>query len=380
MMPQLTDAFSVNALGVSAIVGMFYYGYSPFSLVAGTSMDRFGAKRVIPIGAAVVGIGAILFGTGNVAAANIGRFLQGAGGAFALIGAVYLITKNFPASVGASLIGATQMFGMAGGSAGQFLVGPIVKGGVSWDRFWIYAGCLGLVISVVLLILLPEEAPKTSTSGSGAFATLLRSLGKVFRNPQSILCGFISGLLFIPTTILGMTWGVRFLQEARGREFEAAVTLAASIPLGWMIGCPLLGFISDRLGRRKPVILAGTIMLLAVVSWVLFGNPEILRGHAVGILMGIASGAAMLPYTVIKEANPPEVGGTATGVINFINFTFSALLSPVFGARLVEMPEGDTSLALVHYQAGFKPLLYGILAALILTVFLKETGPVSRKT
>jgi MFS family permease len=378
MMPQLTDAFSVNALGVSAIVGMFYYGYSPFSLVAGTSMDRFGAKRVIPIGAAVVGIGAILFGTGDVTAANIGRFLQGAGGAFALIGAVYLITKNFPASVGASLIGATQMFGMAGGSAGQFLVGPIVKGGVSWDRFWIYAGCLGLVISVVLLILLPKEAPKTSTSGSGAFAIFLRSLGKVFRNPQSYLCGFISGLLFIPTTILGMTWGVRFLQEARGREYGAAVTLAAAIPLGWMIGCPLLGFISDRLGRRKPVIFAGTIMLLAVVAWVLFGNPEILRGHTVGILMGIASGAAMLPYTVIKEVNPPELGGTATGVVNFLNFTFSAFLGPVFGARLVEMPEGDTSLALVHYQAGFRPLLYGIVVALILTFFLKETGPASR--
>ena len=36
-------------------------------------------------------------------------------------------------------------------------------------------------------------------------------------------------------------------------------------------------------------------VLLAVVGWVLFGNPEILRGHTVGILMGIASGAAMLP-------------------------------------------------------------------------------------
>jgi MFS family permease len=380
MMPQLTEAFGVNALGVSAIVGMFYYGYSPFSLVAGTSMDRFGAKRVIPIGAAVVGIGAILFGTGNVAAANIGRFLQGAGGAFALIGAVYLITKNFPASVAASLIGATQMFGMGGGSAGQFLVGPVIKNGVSWNRFWIYAGCLGLLISGVLLILLPKETPKSTTSRSSAFITLLRSLGKVFRNPQSILCGFISGLLFIPTTILGMTWGVRFLQEARGREYEAAVTLAAAVPLGWMIGCPLLGFISDRLGRRKPVIFGGTVMLLVVVTWVLFGNPAILRGHTVGILMGIASGAAMLPYTVIKEANPPELGGTATGVINFLNFTFSALLGPVFGARLVEMPEGDSHLALAHYQAGFKPLLYGIIAALILTFFLKETGPASRKS
>jgi MFS family permease len=380
MMPQLTEAFGVNALGVSAIVGMFYYGYSPFSLVAGTSMDRFGAKRVIPIGAAVVGIGALLFGTGNATLANIGRFLQGAGGAFALIGAVYLITKNFPASVAASLIGATQMLGMAGGSAGQFLVGPIIKNRISWDRFWIYAGCIGLIISGVLLILLPRETPKTTTSGSGAFAALLRSLGKVFRNPQSILCGFISGLLFIPTTILGMTWGVRFLQEARGREYDAAVVLAATIPLGWMIGCPLLGFISDRLGRRKPVIVGGTIMLLAVVTWVLFGNPAILRGHSVGILMGIASGAAMLPYTVIKEANPPELGGTATGVINFLNFTFSALLGPVFGARLVQMPEGDSNLALAYYQAGFKPLLYGIIAALILTFFLKETGPASRKT
>ncbi|HXQ73248.1 MAG TPA: MFS transporter, partial [Pyrinomonadaceae bacterium] len=55
MMPELSEAFGISAVGVASIVGLFYYGYSPFSLVAGTSMDRFGAKRVIPIGAAVVG-------------------------------------------------------------------------------------------------------------------------------------------------------------------------------------------------------------------------------------------------------------------------------------------------------------------------------------
>src|SRR5438445_132915 len=119
--------------------------------------------------------------------------------------------------------------------------------------------------------------------------------------------------------------------------------------------------------------------MLGVLAWILFGDPAILRGPVVGILLGVASGAAMLPYSVIKEANPPELGGSATGVINFINFTFSALLGPVFGARLVEMPEGDMSLALTHYQAGLKPLLYGIVVALILSFFLKETGPASRK-
>src|SRR5437763_3602817 len=69
MMPQLCDAFGVTALGAASIVGMFYYGYSPFSLVAGATIDRFGAKKIIPIGAALVGAGALLFGTGNSFAA-----------------------------------------------------------------------------------------------------------------------------------------------------------------------------------------------------------------------------------------------------------------------------------------------------------------------
>lgn len=377
MMPQLSEAFGLNALGVASIVGMFYYGYSPFSLVAGAAIDRFGARRIIPIGAALVGIGALLFAVGHPFVAGAARFIQGAGGVFALVGAVYLVTKNFPASCAASFIGATQMFGMAGGSAGQFAVGPLIKHGLPWTQFWIYAGLAGLAVSVGLWLFLPKDTarPADSAVGSGSFIT---PLIRVFRNPQSILCGLISGLLFIPTTIFGMTWGVRFLQEARGREYDAAVTLAATIPLGWMLGCPLLGFISDRLGRRKPVIFGGTLILLGVFAWVLFGDPAILRGPVVGIIMGIASGAAMLPYSVIKEANPPELGGSATGVINFINFTFSALLGPVFASRLVRVSEGSDKMGLEHFQAGFQPLLYGIAAVLVLTFFLKETGPASR--
>ena len=378
MMPQLCDAFGVNALGVATIVGMFYYGYSPFSLVAGAALDRFGAKRIIPIGAVLVGAGALLFSTGSVIVASLGRFLQGAGGVFALVGAIYIATKYFPASYTASLVGATQMFGMAGGSAGQFFVGPLITGGLPWRRFWTYAGFTGLAICVSLLVLLPKEARKEAT-GTGGFASVLAALKTVFSNPQSILCGLIAGLLFIPTTIFDMTWGVRYLQEGRGREYEDAVMIAATVPFGWMIGCPLLGIISDRVGRRKPVILAGSVVLLAVLAWALYGMPGFFRGPAVGIVMGIASGAAMLPYTVIKEVNPPELGGSATGVVNFINFTFSALLGPAFGRRLVEASQGSEVMELSHYQAAFRPMLLGIVAAVILTCLLKETGPAARK-
>jgi MFS family permease len=97
MIPQLSEVFGLNALGIASIIGMFYYGYSPFSLVTGVSLDRLGLKRVIPFGAVAVGIGAILFATGNYTVASIGRFLQGAGGAVPIVGAVYIVSKYFPA-------------------------------------------------------------------------------------------------------------------------------------------------------------------------------------------------------------------------------------------------------------------------------------------
>ena len=373
MMPQLSDAFGLTAMGVASMVGLFYWGYSPFSLVAGAAMDGLGPRKVVPVGAAMVGVGALLFATGNGTAASIGRFVQGAGGVFALVGAIYIASTNFPASKAATLIGATQMFGMAGGSAGQFVVGPIIGSGVSWSAFWVAMGIGGLAISVLLVFLIP--APEPAARRDNWIRAAGSGLGVVFRNPQSILCGLIAGLLFIPTTIFDMIWGVRFLQDAHGYEFANAVIRSATVPFGWIIGCPLLGFISDRIGRRKPVILASALVLLACLALVLYGPAGVLPPYLLGILMGVASGAAMLPYTVIKEVNPPGVGGSATGVVNFLNFTFSALLGPVFGRIMATVSSGASSMSLEHYQATFEPLLYGVALAIALTFVLKETGP-----
>src|SRR5262245_2869442 len=190
MMPQLSDAFGLSVVGVASIVGLFYYGYSPFSLVAGAAMDRLGPQRLLPLAAITVGIGALMFASGNTQLASFGRFLQGAGGVFALVGAIYIATKNFPASKAATLIGATQMFGMAGGSAGQFVVGPLIGNGLSWSAFWIGMGVFGLLIGVALFFLIPKEQ-KAEQSGGG-FKPIAAAFGTVFKNPQSILCGLIS--------------------------------------------------------------------------------------------------------------------------------------------------------------------------------------------
>jgi MFS family permease len=377
MMPELSKAFGLTAMGVASLAGLFYYGYSPFSLVAGVALDRLGPRRVIPVGAAFVGMGALLFGTGSTGAASFGRLMQGAGGVFALVGAVYIATQNFPASRAATLIGATQMFGMAGGSAGQFLVGPMIGGGMPWSWFWVGMGVVGLVIAGLLFALLPGQA--SAKQQENWVRTAAHGLAIVFRNPQSILCGLIAGLMFVPTTIFDMVWGVRYLQEGHGFDYGTAVMRSAAVPFGWIIGCPLLGAISDRIGRRKPVIIASAFVLLACLGWILYGPKGVFPPYSLGLMAGIASGAAMLPYTVIKEANPPEMSGTATGVINFLNFTFSALLGPVFARALHVVSGGAATMKLEHYQTTFVPLLYGVGVAIVLALLLRETGPAVRK-
>lgn len=377
MMPQMAEAFGLTATAVASLVGLFYYGYSPFSLVAGAAMDRLGPRKVVPLGAAAVGIGALLYGSGNSELASIGRLLQGAGGVFALVGAIYIATKSFPASLAATLIGATQMFGMAGGAAGQFMVGPAISAGLVWNQFWFGMGIAGLVISVLLFVLLPSRAQPAQGDGGG-MKSIVSAFGIVFRNPQSILCGMIAGLMFIPTTIFDMVWGVRYLQEGVGMDYTSAVLRSATVPFGWIIGCPLLGFLSDRLGRRKPVIIGAALALLGCLAWILHGPTDVFPPYVLGLLTGVVSGAAMLPYTVIKEANPPAVSGTATGVINFINFTFSALLGPVFAALLDNAAAGAEVMSREHYQAAFEPLLYGVVLATVFAFILKETGPAGR--
>ena len=376
-MPELSSAFGLDALGVASLVGLFYYGYSPFSLVAGVALDRLGPRRVIPIGAAIVSVGSLLFATGDTALAGVGRFLQGAGGVFALVGAVFIANSNFPASRAATLIGATQMFGMAGGSAGQFLVGPAISGGLPWQRFWGIMAITGAAIAVLLYLLLP--AKERSAAGDWRRAAL-DSLGAVFRNPQSILCGLIAGLLMLPTSIFDMVWGVRFLQDTAGHPYAEAVMRSATVPLGWIIGSPLLGWLSDVLGRRKPVLAGAGAVLFACLAWILFGTPGLLPPYLLGIVTGIASGAVMLLYTVIKEANPPHLNGTATGVVNFVNFTLSALLGPVFAALLRSASNGAAELELEHYQRAFGPMLAGVGIAVALVFALRETGPATYRS
>ena len=375
MIPELSRAFGVTTVGLVAIIGTYYYTYSTVSLVAGVAFDRLGARYSMTIGAVVLGLGCLLFYLPDRSAAYAGRLLQGAGCAFAFPGCVYLASRGFSARVLATAIGFTQCVGMLGGSAGQFVVGPWLRQGLQEQQFWLGTGVVTLVVGAVLLMVTPGGKTGSATLAAGAAPTAgnwLSPYKTVFSNPQSYLCGLVAGLLFAPTTIFAMTWGVNFFQVDRGLDFRTATLACAMVPMGWVFGCPLLGWLADHFGQRKPVLLAGAAGMLLSLAQLLF-LPALLPVYVSTFVLGLASGAAMIPYSVIKEANPDEVKGSATGAINFLTFSVTTLLNPVFtrffGRTLETAPDHAA-----HFRAAGLFWMGGIALAVLLTLLLRETG------
>ena len=375
MIQHLTVAFGTTAIGVSAILGTYYYTYSTTSLIAGAALDRLGAKKVVPVGILILAVGCLLFSVSTATAGYAGRLLQGAGSAFAFTGAVYLASRGFSARWLATAIGVTQCLGMLGGSAGQFVVGPWLERGIAWQTIWHWLGITSIAVGVLLFAVTPRES--SSSSSRSSWASVLNPYRIVFRNPQSYLCGAVAGLLFVPTTIGDMTWGVAFFQRDRMFSFHDAVVTGSLVPLGWVIGCPLLGWLADFVGRRKPVLVGGAIVMLLAAAVITFST-----GHQAAeiacLIFGIGSGAAMIPYTIIKEVNPDEVMGSATGGINFLTFGVTTLIGPIF-ADLLGKGFASTQNHITHFRQSGLFWIGGIVLAIILSTFLRETGH-SRKS
>ena len=376
MLPELTSAFGLTKAGLSSLVGLYYYTYAAFAIIAGASVDRWGAKVPIPIGVLMLAVGTGLFGVNQGWLAGLGRLLQGAGAAFAFVGAVYLASHGLPARYLATAIGITQCIGMLGGSAGQFATAPLIHGSLGWQQLWIYAGIVTVLIAIAMFVVTPHEEPSEGSKASvwSTFAPYKF----VLSNPQSYLCGLIGGLLFLPTTVGAMTWGVAFLQDAWQLGYTEAVDRAATVALGWVVGCPILGYLTDRIGRRKPVILAGTALMLAATLAIVYLPPNTFPAYALGFLLGFGSGAAMIPYSTIKEVNPDDAKGSATGAMNFLVFVMSALVSPALGWWLQKLSSEGASNLEAFIKANSVYVVAIILAA-VLTLFLKETGSTARE-
>ncbi|MFT9398987.1 MFS transporter [Acetobacter sp.] len=373
MQDELTQAWGNSHLGL--MIASYYIVYALAALAVGVLLDRYGAHATMPVGISITSIGCLIFAQGSMGAGLVGYVIQGLGAICAFVGSSYVAARYLPARTLALFVGLTQCLGMAGAAFGskptRLLIDPNGSFHIPWQTVWLGFGILGVCLAVATWFVMPRDSGDSADHhGHFSFANLVQPFRIIFSNPQSWYAGIIGGLLFVPTTIGALGWGASMLNKGEHVSMAFAASDVSMVPIGWVIGCPLLGWISDKIGLRKPVLIGGAVVLLAASLCALYLPVGVMPRYSVALVMGIASGAAMIPFSTMKEVNPPQVKGTAAGVMNFLVFGTTGVLSPLVSAL---MAGGNTdSMALFH--RAFMPLVVGIVVAILLSFRLRETG------
>ncbi|MGO1344266.1 MFS transporter [Chromohalobacter japonicus] len=372
MQDELIQAWGNSHLGL--MITSYYVVYALMALVVGVLLDRYGAHATVPLFITITGVGCLTFAEGSAVAGVGGYIIQSIGAICAFVGASYVAARYLPARRLALFVGLTQCLGMAGAAFGskpiRILIDPQTSFHVSWQAVWLGFGVVGIALAVGVWFIMPRDAGDSADHHSHlSAANLLKPFQIIFSNPQSWYAGLIGGLLFVPTTIGALGWGASMLSQGENTTMSFAASDVSMVPIGWVIGCPLLGWISDRIGRRKPVLIGGALVLLAASLCALYVPVGVMPRYSVALVMGIASGAAMIPFTSMKEVNPPEVKGTAAGVMNFLVFGTTGVMSPLVSALM-----GGGADSMADYHRAFMPLIIGIVIAIGLSFALRETG------
>lgn len=385
---SLREHFGLTATGFGLLSSIYYYAYVPMQLPVGILMDRFGPRRLLTFACMVCVIGTFLFsGTQSFGVALTGRLLIGVGSAFAYVGVLKLATIWLPENKLAMVAGITAALGTVGAMIGDNVISSAVSIH-GWQHTIMWTAVFGIALTFVIWFGIHDHKRDLESGGTiDSFKLNLVDLFIILRNRQIWLNGMFGCLVYLPTTVFAELWGIPYFVHAHGLS-EADAGFANSLLFcGFMIGAPLMGFISDKLRRRKPPMLVGATGAAILMCIVLY-TPN-LNLSTLNILMftlGLFYSAQAIVFAVGRELSPNEAAGTAIAVTNMLVMIGAMFLQPLVGKLLdysvmlrnkeIHIIAGEHMKHLytaIDYQLAISIIPIGIIIAAILTFFIKET-------
>jgi MFS family permease len=380
MIDSLMHDFKVQALALGSLSAFFYYTYVGMQIPVGILVDRFSLRWLLTSMIFLCGLSCLIFAsTTRLEIAALARLMMGFGAAFAFVSAMKVATVWFPAQQFGLLAGLTQALGMLGAAVGQMPMAYLVLH-YGWRESLIFIASLMILLSVLVAILVRDPMrARPSLQKKKLTQSPWSGLMRVLRNPQSWWNALFAGLLYAPTAALAELWGVKFFRQTYHLSNEIAAMGIGLIFIGWTIGGPITGWISDKIKRRKIIlILSASFSLLFASIVILVPNFPLSVLFSLLFLYGLANTGVATAYAVSSEINPQAVAGTSVAFANMASVIVGASFQPLIGWSLQKHWDGIMSHGLPFYSnADFRSALFILLASLFLAVVvacgIKET-------
>lgn len=375
----LQKDFGINEAGFGILTASFYVPYILMQIPVGLTVDRISIRWILTVMSLITAFGCCVFGlAGGLGIASVGRMLIGFSAAFAFVSALRLATSWFPPAMLGLLAGLTQALGMLGAAAGEAPVSFLV-GAVGWRHSMLIIAFLFIALAALLYQYI-QDTPN-SKAHEVKFEnrlSILQSLRVILTHRQAWLNALYAGFLFGPTAVIGESIGPAYLQFGRGLTAHSAAFATGLIFIGWGIGGPLSGWISDKVGRRKPIMIVSALCGVVLTTlFVFYPNMDTQTAYILFFLFGLTNTGVAIAYAVSTEIHDRNVVGTSIAFTNMTSIFVGALMQPLVG-RLVDLVAGSRgynveSLLLSDFQYGFRILPVCSLIALILAFTVKET-------
>ncbi|MBL8832926.1 MAG: MFS transporter [Rhodospirillales bacterium] len=328
---ELMAEFAVGGAVLGSLSAFYFYAYAGMQIPVGVLMDRFGPRRLMSFAAGISAVGALIFATAPaVEFAYAGRLLIGFGASFSFIGLLTVTTLWLPPRSFSGLAGLGQAVGMLGAIAGQAPLALVVEE-VGWRTAVGMLACFGAAIALSMFLTVPEVARRPAQDQG----RLMRGLRIAARNRETWL-NAVFGLSMTGTMLaFAGLWAVPWLVSVYGFERAGAAALTSVMFVGWGVGSPLIGWLSDRAGCRKPFEVGSgagmTVTLLAILY--VPGLPTLAMA-ALMLVNGILASGMILAYAAARAHNPPEASGATYGIVNTGVVGSGAIFQPLLGLLL----------------------------------------------
>ncbi|MCP3679835.1 MAG: MFS transporter [Gammaproteobacteria bacterium] len=378
MVNDLMKTFSLSGAAMGNLAAFYFYAYLSMQLLVGILLDHFSPRRLMVGAILVCAFGAWLFAsTSHLATAELGRLLIGIGGAFSAVGTMKLISVWFPAKKFALVSGLMMTMAMLGAIGGQAPLAFSVSH-LGWRHTMVLCAIAGVILAIAIRFLISDGTAAPTTTTPLTIKSLAADLLQIVRNKQSWLISLYSGLAFAPISAFAGLWGIPYLTRKYGISREATASLVSLVFIGFAAGSPLAGWLSDRIFRRKPIMILGTGMSLVALSSIIYLPMSHFMLAGTLLLFGFFSGFFFVSFAYMREINDGRLSGTSISFINMFNAMCGAFSEPLIGKLLdsgwgQQMHNGIRYFSIHDYHNALLVLPMTLLIALLLQGFIKES-------